>query len=215
MSLSIDIASSATEELLNGLNNLVPQLSSSAAPLTIGDVEALIANPAVSVFVAKNDGAIVGTLTLVVFPIPSGLRAWIEDVVVDEGARGLGAGAALTEAAVAESKKRGARSIDLTRRHVREVGFRATRNQCLSTQPEVIGKYCTTEESYSNSECSPDSEWYWNIWDRCRRIITYCINFKVGITCWSRTNNNSSWCCNDGAATCEVDSKRWPQVFSN
>jgi ribosomal protein S18 acetylase RimI-like enzyme len=121
MSLSIDIASSATEELLIGLNNLVPQLSTSAAPLTIGDVEALIANPAVSVFVAKNDGAIVGTLTLVVFPIPSGLRAWIEDVVVDEGARGLGAGAALTEAAVAESKKRGARSIDLTSRPSREV----------------------------------------------------------------------------------------------
>ncbi len=121
MSLSIDIASSATEELLIGLNNLVPQLSSSAAPLTIGDVEALIANPAVSVFVAKNYGAIVGTLTLVVFPIPSGLRAWIEDVVVDEGARGLGAGAALTEAAVAESKKRGARSIDLTSRPSREV----------------------------------------------------------------------------------------------
>ena len=121
MSLSIDIASSATEELLIGLNNLVPQLSTSAAPLTIGDVEALIANPAVSVFVAKNDGAIVGTLTLVVFPIPSGLRAWIEDVVVDEGARGLGAGAALTEAAVAESKKRGARSIDLTSRPSSEV----------------------------------------------------------------------------------------------
>ena len=121
MSLSIHIASSATEELLIGLNNLVPQLSTSAAPLTIGDVEALIANPAVSVFVAKNDGAIVGTLTLVVFPIPSGLRAWIEDVVVDEGARGLGAGAALTEAAIAESKKRGARSIDLTSRPSREV----------------------------------------------------------------------------------------------
>ena len=120
MSLSIDIASSATEELLNGLNNLVPQLSSSAAPLTIGDVEALIANPATSVFVAKNDGTIVGTLTLVVFPIPSGLRAWIEDVVVDEGARGLGAGASLTEAAVAESKRRGARSIDLTSRPSRE-----------------------------------------------------------------------------------------------
>ena len=121
MSLSIDIASSATEELLIGLNNLVPQLSTSAAPLTIGDVEALIANPAVSVFVAKNNVAIVGTLTLVVFPIPSGLRAWIEDVVVDEGARGLGAGAALTEAAIAESKKRGARSIDLTSRPSREV----------------------------------------------------------------------------------------------
>jgi ribosomal protein S18 acetylase RimI-like enzyme len=85
------------------------------------DVEALIANPAVSVFIAKNDGAIVGTLTLGVFPIPSGLRAWIEDVVVDEGARGLGAGVALTEAAIAESKRRGAKSIDLTSRPSREV----------------------------------------------------------------------------------------------
>ena len=120
MSTSIEIATSATAELLTSLNQLVPQLSSSAAPLTSQDVEALIANPAVSVFVAKNEGAIVGTLTLVVFPIPSGLRAWIEDVVVDESARGLGAGAALTEAAISESKRRGAKSIDLTSRPSRE-----------------------------------------------------------------------------------------------
>ena len=121
MSISIEIATHATDELLTSLNQLVPQLSSSASPLMSDDVEALIANPAVSVFIAKNDGAIVGTLTLGVFPIPSGLRAWIEDVVVDEGARGLGAGVALTEAAIAESKRRGAKSIDLTSRPSREV----------------------------------------------------------------------------------------------
>ena len=120
MSISIEIATHATDELLTSLNQLVPQLSSSASPLMSDDVEALIANPAVSVFIAKNDGAIVGTLTLVVFPIPSGLRAWIEDVVVDEGARGLGVGVALTEAAVTESKRRGAKSIDLTSRPSRE-----------------------------------------------------------------------------------------------
>ncbi len=120
MSISIEIATHATDELLTSLNQLVPQLSSSASPLTSVDVEALIANPAVSVLIAKNEGTIVGTLTLVVFPIPSGLRAWIEDVVVDEGARGLGAGVALTEAAIAESKRRGARSIDLTSRPSRE-----------------------------------------------------------------------------------------------
>ena len=120
MSVTVEIATTATGELLTALNQLVPQLTSNAIPLTISDVEALIANPATSVFVAKNDGTIVGTLTLVVFPIPSGLRAWIEDVVVDEGARGLGAGASLTEAAVAESKRRGARSIDLTSRPSRE-----------------------------------------------------------------------------------------------
>jgi ribosomal protein S18 acetylase RimI-like enzyme len=120
MSISVEIATNATDELLTSLNHLVPQLSSSASPLTSDDVTALIANPAVSVFIAKNEGAIVGTLTLVVFPIPSGLRAWIEDVVVDEGARGLGAGVALTEAAVTESKRRGAKSIDLTSRPSRE-----------------------------------------------------------------------------------------------
>jgi ribosomal protein S18 acetylase RimI-like enzyme len=120
VSISIEIATNATEELLTSLNQLVPQLSSSASPLTRNDIEALIANPAVSVFIAKNEGTIVGTLTLVVFPIPSGLRAWIEDVVVDEGARGLGAGVALTEAAISESKKRGVRSIDLTSRPSRE-----------------------------------------------------------------------------------------------
>jgi len=120
VSISIEIATHTTDELLTSLNQLVPQLSSSASPLTGDDVEALITNPAVSVFIAKNDGAIVGTLTLVVFPIPSGLRAWIEDVVVDEGARGLGAGVALTEAAIAESKRRGAKSIDLTSRPSRE-----------------------------------------------------------------------------------------------
>jgi ribosomal protein S18 acetylase RimI-like enzyme len=120
VSVTVEIATTATGELLTALNQLVPQLTSNAIPLTISDVEALIANPATSVFVAKNDGTIVGTLTLVVFPIPSGLRAWIEDVVVDEGARGLGAGASLTEAAVAESKRRGARSIDLTSRPSRE-----------------------------------------------------------------------------------------------
>lgn len=120
MSVSIEIATSATDELLTSLNQLVPQLSSSAAPLTGKDVEELIANSAVSVFIAKNEGSIVGTLTLVVFPIPSGLRAWIEDVVVDESARGLGAGAALTEAAISESKRRGAKSIDLTSRPSRE-----------------------------------------------------------------------------------------------
>jgi len=32
----------------------------------------------------------------VVFPIPTGVRAWIEDVIVDEGARGQGLGEALT-----------------------------------------------------------------------------------------------------------------------
>ena len=70
--------------------------------------------------VARVDGEIVGALTLVVFPIPSGLRAWIEDVVVDEVARGRGVGAALTQQAVRLARAAGARTVDLTSRPSRE-----------------------------------------------------------------------------------------------
>ena len=70
------------------------------------------------------DGEILGTLTLVTFPIPTGLRAWIEDVVVDEAARGRGVGAALTQEAVRLAHEAGARTVDLTSRPSREAANR-------------------------------------------------------------------------------------------
>jgi ribosomal protein S18 acetylase RimI-like enzyme len=120
VSVTIEVARHASEELLAGLNRLLPQLSSSAPPLTMGDLEGLVSSPAVVLFVATDDGEVVGTLTLVVFAIPTGLRAWIEDVVVDEAMRGLGVGAALTTAATDEARVRGVRSVDLTSRPSRE-----------------------------------------------------------------------------------------------
>jgi ribosomal protein S18 acetylase RimI-like enzyme len=121
MSVSVEKTTSATPELLAGLNNLLPQLSSNAVPLTMVDVETMVNSDAATLFIATDSGVVVGTLTLVIFPIPTGVRAWIEDVVVDENARGLGIGEALTSAAVNEARSRGVRSIDLTSRPSREV----------------------------------------------------------------------------------------------
>lgn len=121
MSLSVEKAVAATPELLAGLNILLPQLSANATTLTMADVETMVNSDAATLFVATDNGAVVGTLTLVIFPIPTGVRAWIEDVVVDENARGLGIGEALTTAAVDEARGRGVRSIDLTSRPSREV----------------------------------------------------------------------------------------------
>ena len=115
MSISVEIATSVDDELVEGLNRLLPQLSSSASSLDVGDLEALVQSPS-TLFVARDGSAIVGTLTLVVFAIPTGLRAWIEDVVVDESTRGRGVGEALTMAAIDEATRRGVRSIDLTSR---------------------------------------------------------------------------------------------------
>jgi ribosomal protein S18 acetylase RimI-like enzyme len=120
MSVTVERALAATPDLLEGLNTLLPQLSSTAPPLTMVDVHAMVDSDAVTLFVARDNGVVVGTLTLVVFSIPTGLRAWIEDVIVDEDARGIGVGEALTAAAIDEARERGARSLDLTSRSSRE-----------------------------------------------------------------------------------------------
>jgi ribosomal protein S18 acetylase RimI-like enzyme len=75
-------------------------------------------------FVARERGEIIGTLSLALFRIPTGLRAWIEDVIVDSAARGKGVGEALNRAAIDHAAKAGARTIDLTSRPSREAANR-------------------------------------------------------------------------------------------
>ena len=67
-------------------------------------------------FVARLDGRVVGSLTLAFYRIPTGLKAWIEDVVVDDAARGHGIGEALSRAAIDEARRRGAKDVSLTSR---------------------------------------------------------------------------------------------------
>ena len=116
MTVEVAAATRASSDLLVALNHLLPQLSSSAPPLTSGSLERLLSSEGVTLFVATDDGAVVGTLSLVIWNTPTGVRAWIEDVVVDTAARGCGVGRALTEAALLEASRRRARSVDLTSR---------------------------------------------------------------------------------------------------
>ena len=109
-SVPVEIATQATEELLAACHRLIPQLSSSADSTLM--------------FIARVDNQIVGLLTLAVFRIPTAVRAWIEDVVVDSSARGHGVGEALNMAAIAEAKRRGAKTVDLTSRPSREAANR-------------------------------------------------------------------------------------------
>lgn len=103
---------------------LLPQLSASATPLDAAALQAIISAPASTVLIARSAGEIVGTLTLAVFPIPTGIRAWIEDVVVDEKARGQRIGEVLTQEAIRLARAAGARTIDLTSRPSRQAAGR-------------------------------------------------------------------------------------------
>jgi ribosomal protein S18 acetylase RimI-like enzyme len=124
MSVHIEVVRSVTDELVGAFGRLLPQLSSSAPALDAAALQRLVEWPGNYVLAARVDGQIVGTLTLVTFPIPTGLRAWIEDVVVDEAARGHGVGAALVEAAIRLAREAGARTVDLTSRPTRAAANR-------------------------------------------------------------------------------------------
>lgn len=122
MSIDVTEATSVDDALVDAFARLIPQLSKSNPPPTAAALREIVANPNTFVFVARNDDAIVGSLTLATFRIPTGLRAWIEDVVVDESARGMkpGVGRLLNEAALAKAKEIGCRTVDLTSRPSRE-----------------------------------------------------------------------------------------------
>ncbi len=119
VTVQVEVLDKVTGEVVEAFSRLVPQLSRSAAPPGQAQLEAIVASPADTVLLARSAGAIVGTMTLVMFPLPTGLRAWIEDVVVDESARGQGIGEAMMREALRIAREAGARTVDLTSRPAR------------------------------------------------------------------------------------------------
>ena len=125
MTVTVEAATEVDDELVQAFERLIPQLSSSSPPPTRAELERIVASPATVIFVAREgDDPILGSLTLALFRTPGGMKAWIEDVVVDEAARGKGVGAVLNEAALAHARSVGARNVDLTSRPSREAANR-------------------------------------------------------------------------------------------
>ncbi len=129
VSISVRAATEVDDGLVEAFSRLIPQLSSSSPPPTAAELLSIIDNPNSVLFIAELDGdddvrSVVGSLTLAFYRIPTGLKAWIEDVVVDESARGLGVGEALNVAAIDESRQRGAKNVSLTSRSSREAAKR-------------------------------------------------------------------------------------------
>ncbi len=124
--LQISEVTHVTNDLVSAMARLVPQLSRSAPAPDAGALEEMVRSPAIRLLVARvhDDGPIVGTLTLALFRIPSGVRAWIEDVIVDESVRGQGGGEALSRHALSLAGDAGARTVELTSRPSRQAANR-------------------------------------------------------------------------------------------
>jgi ribosomal protein S18 acetylase RimI-like enzyme len=127
--IEIAEATEVTDELVAAFERLVPQLSRSNPPPTRDELAAIVGSPASILLIAvehedTGDDVILGSLTLAWFRIPTGVRAWIEDVVVDEAARGKGVGEKLNRHALDVARSLGARTVDLTSRPSREAANR-------------------------------------------------------------------------------------------
>jgi ribosomal protein S18 acetylase RimI-like enzyme len=122
--VTVEVLTEVTDEVVEAFARLVPQLSATTVPPDRAALDRIASSPAATLLIARVGGQIVGTLTLVVFPIPTGLRAWIEDVVVDESARGQGIGEALSLEALKLARAAGARTVDLTSRPSRAAAGR-------------------------------------------------------------------------------------------
>jgi ribosomal protein S18 acetylase RimI-like enzyme len=144
--IEIDALTEVTDEVVDAFARLLPQLSRSAGPLDPATLRRVVTSTANTVLVARVGGDtvggdIVGTLTLVTVPLLTGVRAHIEDVVVDEAVRGHGVGAALTSAAIELARGGGARSVELTSRPSRSAANRLYRRLGFQHRDTNVYRY--------------------------------------------------------------------------
>lgn len=142
--IEIAEATEVTPELVAAFERLIPQLSRSNPPPSADDLAAIVASPASVLLIATDPelgGEIVGSLTLILFRIPTGVRAWIEDVVTDGEARGRGVATALNLAALERARQAGARTVDLTSRPSREDANRLYRKIGFQQRDTNVYRY--------------------------------------------------------------------------
>jgi ribosomal protein S18 acetylase RimI-like enzyme len=144
VTVQVEVLGKVTGEVVEAFGRLIPQLSRSAAPPGPAELETIAESPASTVLLARSDGVITGTMTLVMFPIPTGVRAWIEDVVVDAASRGQGTAEAMMREALRIAGGAGAKTVDLTSRPSRaaagrlyeRLGFTLRDTRLYRYQPE-------------------------------------------------------------------------------
>jgi len=145
MEITVEIARAADAELTEAFGRLLPQLSRTARPLDAEAVARVVASDTNTVLVARADGEIVGTLTLTTTPLPSGLRARIEDVVVDAGLRGRGVAGLLTEEALGIAREAGVRTVDLTSRPDRDAANRLYERLGFRRRESTVYRYAVEQ----------------------------------------------------------------------
>ena len=141
MTIEISVCDEVNDVVVAAFAALIPQLSTSSPAPTAKELKEIVAHEASTILLATEGETIVGSMTLVVFPIPTGTRAWIEDVVVREDAQGRGVGEALNRRAMQIAVDRGPQTINLTSRPTREAANRLNQRLGFVARETNIYRY--------------------------------------------------------------------------
>jgi ribosomal protein S18 acetylase RimI-like enzyme len=140
--LEIEVIKHFSDDLLSAVNSLLPQLTSTGRAMTAAELSTMVASPSANLFIARDKNGIVGMISLAVAQMPTGLRSYLEDLVVDSSYRRHGVATALLQAAIETAKNSGARTLDMTSRSSRagaiqlyeRLGFRRRDTNALRYQ---------------------------------------------------------------------------------
>ena len=113
-----------SSELKEAMDRLISQLSSAHISPSEEQLVKIIESPVTILLAAQHGTEIIGVLSLVLYRVPTGQKAWIEDVVVDRSERGRGTGEALIRHAVELAQTKGTKWVDLTSRPSRKAANR-------------------------------------------------------------------------------------------
>lgn len=120
---AVEALSAVTDADAADIARLLGQLSTTAT-FDATRLAAIVSHEATELFVVREGGRIVAAATLATFPLPSGLRGHVDDVVVDESMRGRGIARSLLVHITDLATTRGLRTLDLTSRPSRESALR-------------------------------------------------------------------------------------------
>ena len=113
MAIQIETITEATDQIREALSHLLPQLNPTLPPPDMERLQRLIADPDVTLLIARDGDVIVGTTTVIVYTTPFWIKARLDEVVVDQSARGKGVGEELVKAALELARQRGAQVAEL------------------------------------------------------------------------------------------------------
>ena len=122
--MKIERVTIVDDHIVSSFSRLIPQLTGKEKYPSRDELEEVVKSENSYLFIATIDGEVTGSLTLLFNRLVTGLKGWIEDVVVDEAARGKGVATALIWHALKIAEENEVLHVDLTSQPVREAANR-------------------------------------------------------------------------------------------